>query len=158
MILSLCNEVLREHKFADQCRMAANLGYQGLEIAPFTLTDDPFSLTNVQISEFRNIAEDHGLIITGLHWLLVAPSGLSITTDDQRVAERTFALIERLIEIAALFGATVLVHGSPDQRSLSHAATPEIARANALSFFQKASLWAEKSGCHLLRGNRLRQN
>lgn len=146
MLLSLCNEVLREHDFSEQCRIAAGLGYKGLEIAPFTLANDPLSLTDKNISEFRDIAEDHGLIVTGLHWLLVAPAGLSITTGDQRVIDQTRALIERLIEMCALFGATVLVHGSPNQRALSHAETPDAARANAQRLFQSAAEWAQEAG------------
>lgn len=146
MLLSLCNEVLREHGFADQCRLAAALGYKGLEIAPFTLADDPFSLMDADIAGFRRIATDHGLAVTGLHWLLVAPAGLSITADEKKVAARTSALIERLVEICALFGGTVLVHGSPEQRALSDAATPEAARENALHLFRQAAGWARAAG------------
>jgi D-psicose/D-tagatose/L-ribulose 3-epimerase len=35
---------------------------------------------------FRRIAEDHGLAISGLHWLLVAPAGLSIVSADAACA------------------------------------------------------------------------
>ena len=42
--LALCNEVVRELAFADQCALAKGLGYDGLEIAPFTLSDEPHRL------------------------------------------------------------------------------------------------------------------
>ncbi|MEO1250323.1 MAG: sugar phosphate isomerase/epimerase, partial [Pseudomonadota bacterium] len=87
--LSLCNEVVRDLDFAGQCKLAAQLGYVGLEVAPFTLSDEPHRLPDSALHSYRAIAEDHGLRITGLHWLLVAPAGLSITTDDAVLRERT---------------------------------------------------------------------
>jgi D-psicose/D-tagatose/L-ribulose 3-epimerase len=145
MLLSLCNEVLREHAFAEQCRIASALGYKGLEIAPFTLTDDPLSLTDTEISRIRGVIEDHDLSVTGLHWLLIAPAGLSITSGDAGTAARTRAVLERLIETCALLGGPVLVHGSPGQRALSQAASPEEGRANALACFEQVAGWAENA-------------
>jgi hypothetical protein len=36
--------------------------------------------------QFRKTANDHGLQICGLHWLLVAPAGLSIVSSDRPCA------------------------------------------------------------------------
>lgn len=117
MKLALCNEVLREHAFAEQCRLAAALGYQGLEVAPFTLADDPFELTPADAAQWRRTAAAHGVEISSLHWLLVRPAGLSLTTHDPALRERTLALLLHLVTLAAEAGARVLVHGSPAQRS-----------------------------------------
>lgn len=146
MLLSLCNEVLRDYSFPDQCRIAAALGYQGLEVAPFTLADDPFAITEAAAAEYRRIAKDHGLVITGLHWLLVAPAGLSITTDDASIRSKTLSLLQHLIELCAVMGGAVLVHGSPGQRMLSQAATPEAARENALECLGKVASIAMAAG------------
>jgi hypothetical protein len=43
--LALCNEVLRHLPFEAQCQFAAALGCNGLEVSPFTLADDPSTLT-----------------------------------------------------------------------------------------------------------------
>lgn len=117
MRLSLCNEVLRELSFREQCKMAAALGYEGLELAPFTLADDPFSLSETHAKEFASIANDHGLAISSLHWLLVKPEGLSLVTNHHPTRARTLDLLHRLIDFAVACGAQVLVHGSPKQRS-----------------------------------------
>jgi D-psicose/D-tagatose/L-ribulose 3-epimerase len=117
MKLSLCNEVLRDRPFAEQCRLAAAIGCQGLELAPFTLATDPSSLGEREADECRRIAADHGIAISSLHWLLVQPPGLSIATPDDALHSRTVALLERLIDFAAACGAQVLVHGSPAQRA-----------------------------------------
>jgi sugar phosphate isomerase/epimerase len=79
MKIALCNEVLAPMPFAAQCHMARDMGYMGLEVAPFTLTDTPENLTTAQARQYAQVAADHGLVITGLHWLLVKPEGLSIT-------------------------------------------------------------------------------
>jgi len=117
MKLALCNEVLRDRPFAEQCRLAAALGCAGLEVAPFTLAEDPGTLGETQAREVARIASDHGLVISSLHWLLVRPEGLSLSTPDAALQARTVGLLERLIDFAAACGAQVLVHGSPAQRS-----------------------------------------
>jgi len=75
MRLALCNEVLREREFAAQCAFAAAVGYDGLEVAPFTLADDPLTLPAARIADVRSAAADAGVAITGLHWLLVIARG-----------------------------------------------------------------------------------
>lgn len=117
MKLALCNEVLREHGFAEQCRLAAALGCSGLELAPFTLAADPATLDEAQAAALRGIAADHGLAICSLHWLLVQPEGLSLATPDAALHARTVSFLEGLIRFAQACGAAVLVHGSPQQRS-----------------------------------------
>ena len=89
MRIALCNEVLRELEFAAQCALAKGLGYDGLEVAPFTLSEQPHRLPQVRRAELRRIAGDHGIAITGLHYLLLAPEGLSITSPDPGVRART---------------------------------------------------------------------
>lgn len=115
--LALCNEVLRERSFDEQCRLAAAIGCTGLELAPFTLAADPSTLDDGDATRLRTTADDHGLAIASLHWLLVAPPGLSIATPDAALWQRTVALLQRLIGFAAACGAQVLVHGSPAQRA-----------------------------------------
>lgn len=128
MKIALCNEVLQPLAFAEQCRLAAALGYDGLEVAPFTLAEDPMALSDADAAHHRRIAADHGLQIFGLHWLLVAPGGLSIVAADPAVRARTVAVMERLCELCALLGGNYLVHGSPKQRSVP----PGSSRAEAI--------------------------
>lgn len=125
---ALCNEVLRELDFAAQAKLAAGLGYDALEVAPFTLDGEaPHRLPAARRAELRRIAGDAGVPIAGLHWLLVAPAGLSIT--DAGLHGPTVDVMRGLIDLAADLGAGYLVHGSPAQR---HVASPEdAARAEA---------------------------
>ncbi len=121
MNISLCNEVIAGVPFAAQCDLAARLGYDGLELAPFTLSEEPHLLPPGERRSLRKAASDAGLAITGLHYLLRAPEGLSITSADKQVRETTLTVMRGLCSLTADLGATILVHGSPDQRRLDPA-------------------------------------
>lgn len=138
----LCNEVVRELDFAAQCEFAASLGYAGLEVAPFTLGHEPQRLPAARRAELRRAAADAGVRIGALHWLLVAPSGLSITSPDPGVRRATVDVIERLVELCADLGGRVLVHGSPKQRELP-AGDEAGARERAIEAFAIAGAAAE---------------
>ena len=146
MKIALCNEVLQPLSFEEQCRFAAALGYDGLEVAPFTLADDPMDLSDADAATFRRIARDHGLTIEGLHWLLVRPAGLSIVSEDSALRQRTSGVMERLIELCALMGGKYLVHGSPRQRSVPPGSTPAQAWQRARECLARAATKAQASG------------
>lgn len=146
MKIALCNEVLLPLPFDQQCRLAADLGYDGLEVAPFTLADDPLQITDAQAGDLARTAQDHGLQITGLHWLLVAPAGLSIVSGDAALRERTTQLMERMVELCALMGGRYLVHGSPRQRSVPPDATPQQAWDRARGCLSRAGQRAQACG------------
>ncbi len=118
MRLSLCNEVIRELEFARQCELAAALGYEGLEVAPFTLGDDAWRMPPAARAGLRRAMADAGIACSGLHWLLVAPAGLSITSADATVRARTLEVMRALVGLCADLGGAYLVHGSPAQRRL----------------------------------------
>ncbi len=144
MKFSLCNEVLADVPLAEQCRLAAAMGYSGLEIAPYTLAPDPTRMSDRQIAETRGIVADHGLEVTGLHWLLVAPEGLSITDSAPDMRQRTADALAALVDLCAGLGGRVLVHGSPKQRRLG--TDPERARAVALAHLAQAGARARAAG------------
>ncbi len=118
MKISLCNEVLAGNDFARQCELAKQMGYDGLEVAPVTLSEEPHLLSAERRKEIRSIAEDHGVPVSGLHYLMVAPKGLSITAQDAAIRTRTIDVIRRLIGLAHDLGGKVIVHGSPQHRRL----------------------------------------
>jgi len=117
MKLALCNEVLQPLAFEQQCALAAQLGYDALEVAPFTLAQDPQTLRQTDANKLLRTAQSHSLSISSLHWLLVKPDGLSLVTRDAALRQRTIDLLRQLIDFAGHCGASVLVHGSPKQRS-----------------------------------------
>lgn len=143
MRIALCNEVVAGLDFAAQARLAARLGYAGLEVAPFTLdAEAPHLLPSMRRAELRRIAQDEGAPITSLHWLLVAPAGLSITSAEPALRARTLDVMQRLVGLAADLGATLLVHGSPKQRQV--VAEGDAARAEEA--MAQAGAWAAAHG------------
>jgi sugar phosphate isomerase/epimerase len=90
----------------------------------------------------ERIAQDHGLRIFGLHWLLVAPAGLSIVSPDKAVRDRTVAVMHRLVELCALMGGHYLVHGSPKQRSVPPGTPREAALERARDCFAQVAVAA----------------
>jgi sugar phosphate isomerase/epimerase len=143
MRISLCNEVVRDLDFPAQCALAATLGYDGLEVAPFTLdAEAPHLLPASRRMALRRAAAEAGIAITSLHWLLVAPAGLSITSADPAVRARTLDVMERLVALAADLGARLLVHGSPGQRRVE--AEGDAARAEEA--MARAGEWAARHG------------
>ena len=146
MKFALCNEVLASLPFAEQCRAAAALGYMGLEVAPYTVCDDPAAMTDGQAHDLARIAADHGLVVTGLHWLLVKPADLSITSPDTTVHTRTIAFMRRLTELCAAMGGAYLVHGSPKQRLIADGQTSDDALERATVAFAAAGEAARAAG------------
>ena len=104
--------------FDEQCSFSKKLGHDGLELAPYTVDEAPDRMSVEKRREIRRIAEDAGTPIAGLHWLLVTPEGLSITTDNQAVRGKIIDVMRRLIELCADLGGSYLVNGSPGQRRL----------------------------------------
>jgi D-psicose/D-tagatose/L-ribulose 3-epimerase len=146
MKFALCNEVLQPQPFGQQCAAAAAMGYDALEVAPFTLAEDPMAITDAQAVQFRRTAEDAGLAISGLHWLLVAPAGLSIVDASDAVRQRTVAVMQRLVELCALMGGSYLVHGSPKQRSVPAGSSRAQALERATDCFAKVAVTARDAG------------
>jgi D-psicose/D-tagatose/L-ribulose 3-epimerase len=132
--IGLCNEVIATLPFEQQCAFARAVGYDGLEIAPMTLGDEPHRLPAARRAELRRMAADAGIAITGLHYVLRAPAGLSITSADAAVRARTVDVMRALCELAVDFGAGYLVHGSPQQRELAPGEETEGRKRGAACF------------------------
>jgi sugar phosphate isomerase/epimerase len=146
MKIALCNEVLQPMPFARQCEWAATVGYDGLELAPFTFSDEPHLMIAQERAAIRRAAADAGIAIAGLHWLLLTPKGLSITTPDDAVRGRTIDVMRRLIDLCAELGGKVLVHGSPGQRAVPIGQTRETATARARDCFAQVAGHAREAG------------
>ena len=146
MRIALCNEVLAGMPLERQCEYAARLGYDGLEIAPFTLHGSPEKISTAEAAKIRSVVEASGLVVTGLHWLLVKPEGLSLTDPDTAVRARTIEVMIRLTALCAELGGAVLVHGSPRQRQIAPGETHAVALARLQDGLALVAEAAAKAG------------
>jgi len=118
MKISICNEVFQGWSIEKVFDYAAKLGYDGVEIAPFTLGDSVTEISPSRRKAIRRAAENSGVEIVGLHWLLVKPEGLYINHPDEIIRIRTQEYIEALVHFCADIGGKLLLHGSPHQRTV----------------------------------------
>ena len=115
---AICNEAFEKWDFAEACRTMKKLGYEGIEIAPFTLAEKPLDVSPAQRREFKDIMASEGLSFVGLHWIMVSPKGLHVTTPDVHLREQSWQHIRNLVDLCADLGPDgVMVFGSPKQRS-----------------------------------------
>jgi sugar phosphate isomerase/epimerase len=146
MRIALCNEVIAPMPFPAQCEYAAKLGYDGLEIAPYTLSEEPHRMGAAQIAAARSAAVDAGIAVTGLHWLLLKPVGLSISSKDENTRKKTIDVMLALIDLCAALGGRYLVHGSPHQRRVDPGDTRAAASARARDSFAAVAERAASAG------------
>src|SRR5262245_21605725 len=138
MQYAICNETFEGWDHARVCRFIAGLGYTGLEIAPFTLAPRITDVTPQRRRELRQQAEDCGLKIIGLHWLLAKTEGLHLTSNDGGVRSRTADYIVELARCCRDFGGDLLVFGSPAQRRIPADTSRARATDNAVDTFRRA--------------------
>jgi D-psicose/D-tagatose/L-ribulose 3-epimerase len=109
-----CNEMFEGWSWADTVRAIARAGYDGVEIAPFTLTEAVTDMSPAERATLRRQAEDAGIAVAGLHWLFVSPKGLHATTDDAPTRWRTTAYLRELIHFCGDLG--IVRYDFPEKR------------------------------------------
>jgi sugar phosphate isomerase/epimerase len=95
MPYAICNETFSGWDHGCVCQYVARVGYHGLEVAPYTLADTVTALSAEQRERLRRQAEEAGIRIIGLHWLLARTQGLHLTSPDAEVRRRTPAISHR---------------------------------------------------------------
>ena len=124
-----CNEGFKDWDFAQAAQTIRKIGYTGIELAPFTLAEDATTLSAEKRREYRRIIESEGLTFVGLHWLLVGPKDIHVTTPDRAIRERSWQYVHGLIDLCADLGPNgVMVFGSPKQRASTGGISPQEAK------------------------------
>jgi sugar phosphate isomerase/epimerase len=123
MKYAICNETFEGWDHARVCGRVAELGYTGLEVAPFTLAPLITDVSAARRAELRRQAEAAGVRIIGLHWLLARTTGFHLTSPDPAIRRRTGEYLADLARAAADLGGDILVLGSPVQRNLPDGTT-----------------------------------
>lgn len=154
MKFAICNETFQENgrqwemdRIIPYC---AETGYDGIEIAPFTLARSAYEISKKQRAELRAAAEKAGLQIIGLHWLLASPPDLYVNHPDAKIREETEAYLKELVGMCAELGGEVLVFGSPKQRSILDGWSSRKSWKWAIEVFRRVADAAAKQGVYFL--------
>ena len=130
MKFAICNETFLDWPLDRAFGFAAECGYTGIEIAPFTLAADAGQITDAQRRDVRRQAEAANLEVVGLHWLLAKTEGYYLTSPDAEVRRRTADYVQDLARLCRDVGGSRMVFGSPQQRNL----LPGVRPGQALDF------------------------
>ncbi len=137
MKFAICHELFENISWAEQCRIIAALGYQGIEVAPFTISDNLAEVPDAVFDRMRREAEEHGLEVIGLHWLLARTKGLHLTSPDPAVRAATADYLRLLGRVCHRLGGKILVFGSPAQRNLVDGVSTEEGMRYAAEVFRE---------------------
>ena len=149
MKLGICSEVFNGWEWEKTCEFVKKTGYDGIEIAPFTLAKSVDLISAARRAELKSAAKKAGLEIIGLHWLLVSPEGLAITTADENLRSRTKNYFYELIRFCSELGGKVMIVGSPKQRNVPAGMPYETAINSAKDFFLDCAKEAGRAGVTL---------
>lgn len=150
MKLAICNELFEgwnkdgEFDFPRVCGFVKECGYEGLEIAPFTVDRDVYHIPAAKRVEIRRETEKAGIVIPGLHWLLSKTEGYYLTSPDPVVREKTAGYFIELTRFCADLGGKFMVLGSPAQRNLLPGVTKDKAYEYAADVLGKVVPMLEK--------------
>jgi sugar phosphate isomerase/epimerase len=146
MKLAVCNETFQDWPFERAFAFARELGYTGIEFAPFTMNKNVREITAARRREVLRQTEAADLEVVGLHWLLAFTEGYYLTTPDPEVRHNTSEYLGDLARLCRDLGGRVMVLGSPKQRNLLPGVNLDQAMKYAADVLQHAMPVLEECG------------
>lgn len=147
---AICNETFKDWPSDKAFAFAAQCGYTGIEIAPFTIADYVTQVSPAKRRQLRSEAEKAGLEVVALHWLLAKTEGFHLTSPDAAVRRKTADYLGELARFCADLGGKLLVFGSPKQRNLLPGVDRKAAMQHAAEVLQGVLPVLEKTGVQVL--------
>jgi sugar phosphate isomerase/epimerase len=138
MKFAICHELYENIDWAAQCRLIAEAGYTGIEVAPFTISSELASVPDSVFEQMKDEAARNGLEIIGLHWMLAKTTGLYLTSPEPSVRKKTAEYLRLLAKVCRKLGGHLMVLGSPQQRNLLPGVTRQQAADFAVEVFEQA--------------------
>jgi len=143
MRFAICNEIFGDWKIEEAFACAARLGYDAVEIAPYTLAERVSEISATERRRLRDCAAHNGLVLCGIHWVLMKTTGMHLTHGDPSVRRRTSEYLCELVDFCADLGGGIVVVGSPRQRNLLPGVSPAQAWDAARETFRDSVKRAE---------------
>ena len=146
MKFGICNEIFKDWSMEDTMTYATKTGYDCLEIAPFTISNYVTDISAAQRQNVKDLAAKHGIVISGIHWVLVKAEGMHMTHTDASIREKTAKYFVDLVDCCADFGGKSIIVGSPYQRNLMEGVIYEQAWEWATGVFKDSVAHAGERG------------
>ena len=146
MQFGICNEIFKDWKIEDAMAFAKKVGYDAIEIAPFTVANYVTDISAASRQSIRDAAARIGIAVSGIHWVLVQAEGMYLNHPDAAVRNRTTKYFRDLVDFCADLGGKIIVVGSPKQRNIMEGVTPQQAWDWSLATFRDAVKQAEERG------------
>jgi sugar phosphate isomerase/epimerase len=146
MKFGICNEIFETWELDATFAYAKRIGYDFVELAPFTLAPLVTDISPARRTAIREGAARAGIGISGLHWVLAKTEGLHLTTPDAAVRERTARYLIDLVDCCADVGGQRIILGSPKQRDVLPGVTCQQAWDLAIATLRPAVRRAEERG------------
>ncbi len=138
MRYAICNETFQDWPFERAMAFARQCGYTGIEFAPFTMEKNVRDISASRRAEVRDQAQQAGLEVVGLHWLLAFTEGYYLTSPESDVRRKTAEYFCELARLCRDLGGCVMVLGSPVQRNLLPGVSHDQALQYAADVIQQA--------------------
>lgn len=147
MKFGICSEIFKDWNDVGRAiDYVKSVGYDGLEIAPFTLAPYVTEISGATRQEIVRRAAAADLEIIGLHWVFVGPEGVYLTHPDRAVRDFTAQYLIDLVHCCGDVGGKVIIFGSPKQRNVMEGVTYEAAFGYAREVFERALPTCEARG------------
>lgn len=146
---AVCNEIFEGWSLKQIFECASRIGYEGIEIAPYTIAERVTDISRKTREAIREEAGSFGLDVIGIHWVLRGVRGVHLTSPDRIVRERTEAYLRALIDFCSDIGGRIIVLGSPHQRSIPEGVDPKGAWRWAVEIFKRCSMYAEQHNVYI---------
>ena len=144
MKLAICNEMFEDWKIEDVFTCSAELGYDAVEIAPYTLSESVVDISQAERDRIKKAAEDAKIEVAGLHWLLISPKGLYVNHPDAEIRAKTRDYFLALIQCCADLDGKIMVIGSPNERNVLEPLTYDEAWEYARETFSECATFAQE--------------
>lgn len=141
MNYGICNEHFSDRSLSETVRILADMGYDGVEITPWTVVDSPLEADRKTLNAIQETVENAGLEVIGVPRVFAAgDSEYHIGHPEASVRERTARYLTSVVDLCAAIGGSVVIFGSPNQRTVPEGGDSTTVWRNAVETFSDERL------------------
>lgn len=142
--LAISNIAWRSDENEAVLELLRGYGVDAVEVAPGKLFADPAAVNDHEVIDQRTAFEDKGFRIVAVQALLFGHPELMLFREEE-VCRRTIVHLKKMVRLGASLGASVLVFGSPRNRSVGDGDRKQ-AWSRAVEVFGELGAAATESG------------